>query len=625
MRVGASGCADRAGNSEGSSQRARRGVVGWVWAVAAFSILATVLSLLPGRASIAPLVESDYCYLLTAADMLVDGFGPVAPVPVAPSQPWSWQADWVFLTKWPVGYPLLVAGTRSVFGITSIAACRLISTMACAAALVGWFLWIKRLVPTGVTGVLVAAVGAGCAVSTASLINPSTDLLVGALLPYALLLALAAVALFGKCQEGGTKRNAIALMAITGLLAGGLFWIRYASLFVPVGVGSWLLAERRLKKALPLSAIAIFSVCAFLPIASLITINSVFGASTSIQEQMNLGHQTGLSFSFDHIWTAWWRFTDLGFYDYHWYVHWIFAIWPVVLIAGVLMTKRGRRSISSRFSSPGFLLSCLIVGALLTMLVGATGVFGDKYTYVGLDRYYEPFRPFYFALFVAPLVLVLRPVLRLGLCVGLVVACSWLIQQEWSRPYQRWSAARREVTPYGQWKASFLGDDGRLFRWLAEQRSPDVIVVSNFQDYITLETKIPALPVPSDRDVLTDWVSRIATARSVDSPCIYFVLDPNNHNRSYYLKPREDIIRQFSLVPAPDAVSDGIDVVYQISDALARSSPIELPCWAFALSQEWFPDLSVVTCFREDCAVLLAVGISVAESARFPRNRASGH
>ena len=205
-RAVASRSADRTSVIDGRSRCARRGVSSWLWGVAAIAGLATVLALLPGRASIPPLVESDYCYLLTAADMLVDGRGPVAPMPVAPFQPWSWQADWAFLTKWPVGYPLLVAGLRSVFGITSIAACRVMCIVACAAALVGWFLWIKRIVPAGITGVLVAAVGAGCAVSTASLINPSTDLLVGALLPYVLLLVVAAVARFDKCQEGDTRR-----------------------------------------------------------------------------------------------------------------------------------------------------------------------------------------------------------------------------------------------------------------------------------------------------------------------------------------------------------------------------------------------------------------------------------
>ena len=46
--------------------------------------------------------------------------------------------------------------------------------VACAVALVGWFAWSRRLLPKGIAGILLAAVAAGSAVSTAALINPGT-------------------------------------------------------------------------------------------------------------------------------------------------------------------------------------------------------------------------------------------------------------------------------------------------------------------------------------------------------------------------------------------------------------------------------------------------------------------
>ena len=53
-------------------------MVAWVLVIAAG------LWLVPGRSQILPLVESDYAYMLTAADRLYEGYGLTAPVPVAP-------------------------------------------------------------------------------------------------------------------------------------------------------------------------------------------------------------------------------------------------------------------------------------------------------------------------------------------------------------------------------------------------------------------------------------------------------------------------------------------------------------------------------------------------------------
>src|SRR3989337_649610 len=86
--------------------------VRWSWVVGCVAAACVVLAFIPGRTSIPPLIESDYCYLLTAADRLYEGHGLTTPHPVAPLQPWSWQYDWGFLTHWPVGYPLLVWAIR---------------------------------------------------------------------------------------------------------------------------------------------------------------------------------------------------------------------------------------------------------------------------------------------------------------------------------------------------------------------------------------------------------------------------------------------------------------------------------------------------------------------------------
>lgn len=217
--------------------------ISWLWIPLGILAITIVLAFLPGRTRIAPIVESDYCYLLIAADRMFAGSGLTTPPPVAPLQPWSWQNDWVFLTQWPIGYPLLVCAFRWTFGLSSIQACQWIGLLACATALAGWFAWIKRSVPCGVTGILLSAVGAGCAVSTASLLNPSTDMIFVALLPFVLLLTTGAIERLGSESDDQSKRRGTLWLALAGLTAGGLFWIRYAAVFVPLAVGVYLIVE----------------------------------------------------------------------------------------------------------------------------------------------------------------------------------------------------------------------------------------------------------------------------------------------------------------------------------------------------------------------------------------------
>ena len=164
------------------------------WAVGgAFLVVFAILALLPSRSAIPPLVESDYCYQLIAAERMSAGLGPTSLQPVAPLQPWEWQYDWGFLTQWPVGYPLMVWAVRQTTGVGTIAACQWISVAMCALALVGWFTWVKRAVPRGICGTLLSAVAAACSVSAAMLINPSTDAILVAVLPFTLLGTVLAV------------------------------------------------------------------------------------------------------------------------------------------------------------------------------------------------------------------------------------------------------------------------------------------------------------------------------------------------------------------------------------------------------------------------------------------------
>jgi len=510
-------------------------VVGGVVAVS------VVLATLPGRTQIPPLIESDYCYLLTAADRFYEGHGLTTPQPVAPLQPWSWQYDWGFLTNWPVGYPLIVWAIRVVFHLTSIEACRWIGVAACASALLGWFVWIKRAVPPGITGVLLAAVAAAAAVPVTSLTNPSTDAILIAVLPFVLLFAT------------GERRSAWRSV-LAGLTAGGLFWIRYASIFVPAAVGVYLLVEV-LRRRVRLLDVGLFGVSSALPIAAILIINRLCGAAASTQAQLNLGPSAGFDLSVNLLARAWWAFTDLGFYDYRPASHWVYAFWPVGLVVCAAWFRPVRAKMRSFFETPALTLSTWVVIALLGLLVGATTFFRAKFDYVGLDRYYLPIRPLYFLLFVGPVMLISRRVVRAGVCVALFAAGAWTVQQEWSGAYARQLRAEQAVTPYGTWSRCFEPGASQLYEWLRQQDGPTLIVVSNFHEFITLETKIPTLPVPPDPATLNQWVKRIGRSRGISAAQVLFVLDPDNKWRDYWIARPADIARSFELQPHAGAPS----------------------------------------------------------------------
>jgi hypothetical protein len=562
-------------------------LAGWIHVTLAVVAVAVLLSILPGRSSIPPLVESDYCYLFIAADRLFEGLGPTAPQPVAPLQPWNYESDWTFLTRWPIGFPALVCAVRYLTNCSTIEACRFISVLACAAALVGWFIWVRKTMPNGVTGLLLGMVAAGCAVSFSLLINPSTDLLVVALLPYIFMACLRAMggahhaepptptsSVFKKFYPSRAREEAVlsddqktapsrsrlskktaspigskpsvVWSVVAGLPAGGLFWIRYASLFVPAAVGLFLLIAwwRRLIR---LKHVATFAVSAAVPIVALLTVNRIYGASGSIQSQLNLGQTVALSLTPDLVGRAWWNFTDFSFYAHHGLVHWVYALWPAGLAMVALTVRPIRRRLQEWLATPAVALSAATVVVLLAMLIAVTAVFGNKYDFVSLARYYTPVKPLYFVLFVGPLLLVRWRAMRIGAGVALIVACTWLVRQDWGRAYDRQIVATTSATPYGQRAVCFGAGASDLYSWLNKQKAADLILVSNFHEYVTLETGIPALPIPRTPETLEEWVERVRASRGIDQARVLFVLDPDNRWRNYWIKPPAEIITDFHL------------------------------------------------------------------------------
>lgn len=530
-------------------------------------LLAALFSLSPHRRTIPPAIESDYCYQLIAADRLVDGKGLTSLQPVAPLQPWEWRYDWGFLTQWPAGYPLLVAGIRRLTGLSTIAACQWINLVACAFALVGWFAYVRHSTPGVVSGYMLALVAAGSAVSMNALTNPGTDLLVTAALPWILLLVAHSMTKPTGPRDSLQARerrrwNTSRALCIAGALSGSLFWFRYAAIFVPTGIAAFLLIRtiaRRCRRTLGFTVIYI--ACAAVPIISLFITNRALGPSSSASEQLNLGAKLSFAPTYSLFSTAWQRFTDLGFYDYHRWMPRLTALAPLAIILSVLACPSWRRQVAQSLRRAHWSLGACIALAGLFMLISATAIFGSKYHYVGLDRYYEPFRPLYFLIFLAPLAGLRSRLVRSGVCVAAFVGCSWIVQQEWLRTYQRWSSAHRETTAYGQWATCFSPGARAVYQWLCSNASPDLIVVSNFHEYVALETGWPALPVPKDRATLDRWIADIAMTRDLrEAPRVVFVLDSSPRWRDYWIPPTAEIVDRLRI--GPPAVTFGAATIY---------------------------------------------------------------
>ncbi|RME41353.1 MAG: hypothetical protein D6788_01435, partial [Planctomycetota bacterium] len=420
--------------------------------IAVTALLAGALWLLPGRDAIPPLVESDYAYLLTAAERFSQGLGLTAPVPVAPHQPWEWRCDWAFLTRWPIGYPLLVAGVRLAADVSILQAAAILGVLACAVAMTGWFLLVRRCVPRGAAGGLLALLTAIYAVSPSLLLNPSTDLLVVAALPWILLIASrprrrdkpraydrspaesSRLGVETDASEAfirsGRGWSGYARVAGTGLLAGSLFWIRYAAVFIPAGLVACT-AMQYLRRRRSSRSLKVLAVSSAVPVVLLLLINRSFGLPESLQSQLNLGHSVRFAFTADLFAQAWRRFTDLGFYDHHPFTRWVYALLPMGIAVAALLSRRARKRLKAYYDAPPVLTSAVVALCGLAMLIAATALFGDKYPYATLPRYYLPIKPLYFVLFVGPLLLVPRRLVRVAAIGAMLVGCSWVIGQDW--------------------------------------------------------------------------------------------------------------------------------------------------------------------------------------------------
>lgn len=565
-------CSDAGNSSETefglrASGRSELGQTIFWWVIAAgTALLAAALFAFVRITSLPPLIESDYCYLFTAAERLAAGHGLTAPPPVAPFQSWEWRADWAFLTQWPAGYPLILAGLRRVFGVTILHAAQVVSALACAAALTGWFLLALRSGRASPARVLLASVTAASACSMGGLFHPSTDVLVTAALPSLLLLVSGGRSLG---RNGGAVR-----LATCGLLAGSLFWFRYASVFVPAALGLYLLTDC-IRRREQWGNVAAFGIAAAIPIVALLLLNDEYGGGNA-QEKLNLGRNLGFHFTWGLPLEIWRQFTNLNFYDHRPEAGYLLAAWPVVFVVAATLVPRCRLVLAESVRQPIVLAALCSVTAGLGMLLVATVLFGDKFHFAGLERYYQPLRPLYFILFVAPLLAIPWRSLAGGPCraaavVGLLLAGQWVVQQDWLRTYQRWSGAARPITPSGYWSRSFEPHAATLYGWLRDQNAPDLVVASNFHEYIALETQLPAIPIPPDRTALDRWIAAISAARGIDRPRVLFVLDPDNRWRGHWITSPAEVIESFSLKPAAAAPAELATLVFDYrSDQVAR-------------------------------------------------------
>jgi len=513
--------------------------------------LTIVIAMLPGRAQIPPLVESDYAYTFISVDRAMQGHGFTAPPPVAPLVPYEWHGDWGFLTHWPVGYPAILFALRWLTGWTTIVAARWVGVVATAVALVGWFAWLRTNLPRSVAGFFVSCVGAASSVSIGTLVNPSTDLIVTAAIPY-LLIAIRRVTppLVGGDVNVPAPPTRGGTTFLIGLLSGALFWIRYASIFAPAAIAIYVLLRKCASNRRRISEFGRFAIGAALPIAALIALNAWKAYSTSLQGQLNLGSRASFDFSMSLLVKAWREFTNLGFYNYHSWMHDLISLWPIVLVIAALLFPSARAQMRKFSTRDGVGISVVMTAMLLAMLIVATACFGAKFNYIELDRYYVPIRPLYFLLFIGPLLYIPRRFVRAAVTVILLVAMNWTIRYEWMHDYSKARSKDRIATPYGEWSRCFGPDAAKLFASLEKFRSEDYFLVSNFPEYVTLETGIACAGLPSNSDALVEWLHRFALTGKPRSAL--FVLDSSPRWRAHWLPKTEDIVSGFGLITSRD-------------------------------------------------------------------------
>jgi hypothetical protein len=512
----------------------RRTLIALAAHLAAVAVLTAALAWLSASLAIPPIIEADYAYTFTAADRFYEGHGLTATPPRAPLVPWEWRADWVFLTQWPAGYPLLLAVVRALLRTSTAEAGVALAVLSCAVAVVGWFAWARRALPGGMVATLLAAVVGIASFSPAHLVNPSTDALFVALTPLVLLAAL------------GIRSARGALFV--GIFAGATCWIRYAAIALPGAIGLFLLVEAGLLRRRRWRFVAAFACGAAIPIIALLVMNRALAGDTPVQEQLNLGRT--LSFALDPgaVATAWRHFARQTLYAHRPEAGLFFlAGLPLLALLAPAARRPSRRELCGFCQHPATILSAALVLTTLGFLVAASVFFAGKYNYVGQPRYYASIRPLYFVLFVGPFFAWRHKAIRVAFATAILAAGIWFIQQDHARTLRRWAAAASEATDYGRAARRFAPHSQEVFAWLKEQAGDDLVVFSNFHEEIVLETHIPACPTPRDPQQLATWQQRIAERRGVWPKRILFVLDPDNDYRSYYLPPPAEIVAQFGL------------------------------------------------------------------------------
>lgn len=514
------------------------------WVSVTLGVVAALVAL-PHRRDIAPIIETDNTYIFLAVDRMYEGDGPTAlPVRMCLTSV-TWRGDWEFLTEWPMGYPLLLYAARMVLGVDSVTAGVSLSVLGCGVALVGWFAWIKRCLPKRLPATLIALVATASTFSISNLVNPRADIIIIALVP--LVLLLAAHGLGWKRESGGPERVSLGWMALLGLVAGALYWIRYAAIFVPVGIGLYLLAEWWVRRRVSLKVVVVYGISSLAPILLLVVINRVFGNNECTQYQLPPpGYHNPYKVNAELFQTMWSFFSNQTPYYYRSEQPWFFA--QVLPIAGSLLPllfSRSRQAMKAFLSSPPVLLSVILTAALLVELVAATALFGRHYYLVA--RHYQPIGPFYFLLFVGPLLTFKSRGVRAAACVPLVLACAWYVDRDACATYARRLAADRTVTDYGRRGQHFEPHSRILYSWLRAQKGGDLVVFSELPYEIAIETGIPACFIPLNvEEMNTGWLAPIARTRGIEKLRLLFVLDPSSE------RPIPEIVSQFGLTHPAD-------------------------------------------------------------------------
>ncbi|RME38109.1 MAG: hypothetical protein D6788_08065, partial [Planctomycetota bacterium] len=149
---------------------------------------------------------------------------------------------------------------------------------------------------------------------------------------------------------------------------------------------------------------------------------------------------------------------------------------------------------------------------------------------------------------------------------------SWVIGRDWYRPYRRFLGQPREAAPSGRWAKAFTPNASPFYERLRRMGGDDLILVSNYHEFVTFETGLPALPIPPDRKTFDRWIDRIRRRRGIDRPRVVFALDPDNRWRSYWIPDPSDIVQRFDLKPITDAGGEPIPYLYRYDSGTVRTA-----------------------------------------------------